>query len=159
MGKVALLVAGGTGGHLFPALALREVLVARGWDVHVATDPRVGGFVAGVPSDRVHVVRSATYEGASPKKLLATLKAMGYTDGYLFNVVLKEAAILAVLGFLPGFLLCLGLYRVAGDATSLPIEMTWERGVAVLVMTVAMCCLSGAMALRKVHSADPADVF
>ncbi len=77
MGKVALLVAGGTGGHLVPALALREALVARGWDVHVATDPRVGGFVSGVPADRVHLIRSATYEGASPRKLLATLSAMG----------------------------------------------------------------------------------
>jgi len=89
----------------------------------------------------------------------ATLKAMGYTDGYLFKVVLQEAAILAVLGFLPGLAVCLLLYRLAGDATSLPIAMTWERGVVVLGLTVGMCCLSGAMALRKVRSADPADVF
>jgi putative ABC transport system permease protein len=89
----------------------------------------------------------------------ATLKAMGYTDGYLFKVVLQEAAILAVLGFLPGLLLCLGMYRVAGEATSLPIEMTWERGAVVLTLTLVMCCISGAMALRKVRSADPADVF
>jgi putative ABC transport system permease protein len=89
----------------------------------------------------------------------ATLKAMGYADSYLFKVVLQEAAILAVLGFLPGLVLCLGLYRVAGDATSLPIAMTWERGLVVLGLTVAMCCISGAMALSKVRSADPADVF
>lgn len=89
----------------------------------------------------------------------ATLKAMGYTDRYLFKVVLQEAAILAVLGFLPGLVVCLGLYRLAGDATSLPIAMTWERGVMVLGMTVVMCCLAGTMALRKVRAADPADVF
>jgi len=89
----------------------------------------------------------------------ATLKAMGYTNGFLFTVVLQEAAILAVLGFLPGLAVCLGLYRLAGDATSLPIEMTWARGSVVLALTVGMCCLSGAMALRKVRSADPADVF
>ncbi len=89
----------------------------------------------------------------------ATLKAMGYTDGYLFKVVLQEAGILAVLGFLPGLLLCMGLYQLAGDATSLPIVMTWSRGVAVLGLTVGMCCISGVMALRKVRAADPADVF
>jgi putative ABC transport system permease protein len=89
----------------------------------------------------------------------ATLKAMGYSDGFLFKVVLQEAAILAVLGFLPGLLVCVGLYRIAGDATSLPIHMTWERGAIVLGLTLVMCCVSGAMALRKVSSADPADVF
>jgi len=89
----------------------------------------------------------------------ATLKAMGYTDGYLFKVVIQEAGILAVLGFVPGLLVCIGLYRLAGDATSLPIVMTWSRGVAVLALTVGMCCVSGAMALRKVRAADPADVF
>lgn len=77
MAKVALLVAGGTGGHLFPALALREALAARGFDIHVATDPRVGAFVSGVPADRVHVVRSATVEGLSPRRLFATVSAMG----------------------------------------------------------------------------------
>jgi putative ABC transport system permease protein len=84
---------------------------------------------------------------------------MGYTDGYLFKVVIQEAAILAVLGFIPGLLLCIGLYRLAGDATSLPIVMTWSRGLAVLGLTVGMCWFSGAMALRKVRAADPADVF
>lgn len=89
----------------------------------------------------------------------ATLKAMGYTNGYLFRVVFQEAAILAVLGYVPGVLVCLGLYRLAGDATALPLEMTWTRGFVVLVLTVAMCCTSGAIALRKIRSADPADVF
>ena len=89
----------------------------------------------------------------------ATLKAMGYTNAYLFGVVFQEAAILAVLGYVPGLLVCLGLYRLAGDATALPLVMTWTRGSVVLVMTVAMCCASGAIALRKIRSADPADVF
>jgi putative ABC transport system permease protein len=89
----------------------------------------------------------------------ATLKAMGYTNGYLFGVVFQEAALLAVLGYLPGLLVGLVLYRVASDATALPLEMTWFRGGFVLLLTVGMCCLSGAVALRKVRSADPADVF
>jgi putative ABC transport system permease protein len=89
----------------------------------------------------------------------ATLKAMGYGNGYLFGVVFQEAVILAVLGYLPGLLICFGLYRVAGGATRLPLEMTMSRSIFVLVLTVAMCCISGAIALRKIRSADPADVF
>lgn len=89
----------------------------------------------------------------------ATLKAMGYTNSFLFGVVFQEAVILAVLGFLPGLLICLGLYRLAGAATHLPLEMTPMRGVSVVILTIVMCCVSGAVALRKIRSADPADVF
>jgi UDP-N-acetylglucosamine--N-acetylmuramyl-(pentapeptide) pyrophosphoryl-undecaprenol N-acetylglucosamine transferase len=62
----ALLVAGGTGGHLFPALALREVLVRRGWQVHIATDPRVGELIEGIPATDVHKIPSATFSLGSP---------------------------------------------------------------------------------------------
>ena len=89
----------------------------------------------------------------------ATLKAMGYTNGFLSGVVLREAAILAVLGFVPGLGLTLLLYRSAGTATRLPIEMTGERAALVLGLTVVMCCVSALIALRKVRSADPAEIF
>jgi len=89
----------------------------------------------------------------------ATLKAMGYTNGYLASVVLQEAAILAVLGFIPGLALSILLYRAAGEATRLPLEMNLETGAFVLLLTVAMCALSGIVALRKIRSADPAEIF
>jgi putative ABC transport system permease protein len=89
----------------------------------------------------------------------ATLKAMGYSNRYLFSVVLEESVILAALGYLPGFLICLGLYRLAADATRLPMQMTGDIAVFVLFLGVVMCGLSGAIALRKIRSADPAEVF
>jgi heterocyst specific transport system permease protein len=89
----------------------------------------------------------------------ATLKAMGYTNAYLFSVVLQEATILAVLGYIPGSLFALSLYHVAENATLLPMRMTLNLALMVLALAVGMCCASGAIALRKVRSADPADVF
>lgn len=89
----------------------------------------------------------------------ATLKAMGYTNGYLFSVVFQEATILAVLGYIPGFLISLGLYHIAENATLLPLRMNPALQLTVLLLTIAMCCVSGAIALRKVRTADPADVF
>ncbi|HEY9748361.1 MAG TPA: ABC transporter permease DevC [Allocoleopsis sp.] len=89
----------------------------------------------------------------------ATLKAMGYKNSYLLLVVFQQALILSVLGYIPGFALCLGLYDLTRNATSLPLVMTFERGFTVLCLTVAMCCISGAIAVRKVQAADPADIF
>jgi len=89
----------------------------------------------------------------------ATLKAMGYRNAFLVSVVLQESIILALLGYVPGVLVTLGLYAVTDAATGLPLRLTAERAVVVLILTLAMCCISGAMALRKVRSADPAEIF
>jgi putative ABC transport system permease protein len=89
----------------------------------------------------------------------ATLKAMGYSDHYLVGVLVQEALILAVLGFLPGLVLSTGLYFVARSATLLPIGMTVSRAAMVLALTIVMCTVSGGVALRKLQAADPADVF
>ncbi|WP_370656497.1 glycosyltransferase, partial [Klebsiella pneumoniae] len=40
MSELAVVAAGGTGGHMFPAQALAESLIARGWRVVLATDER-----------------------------------------------------------------------------------------------------------------------
>lgn len=89
----------------------------------------------------------------------ATLKAMGYKNGYLLGVVLQEALILSVLGFIPGVLVSQLLYTAAGNATGLFFQMTAERVTNLLVATFIMCLVSGAIAVRKVQTTDPADVF
>jgi putative ABC transport system permease protein len=89
----------------------------------------------------------------------ATLKAMGYTQTYLLLVVLQEAFILATLGYIPGFAIAMIQYNLARSATLLPIFMTVSRAVTVLILTILMCFISGAIAVRKLKSADPADIF
>jgi putative ABC transport system permease protein len=89
----------------------------------------------------------------------ATLKAMGYYNRYLLKVVFQEAIILALMGYIPGYFLSTGMYNLAKGATALPIYMTQARGTFVLILTVVMCVLSGAIAVRKVADADPADIF
>ncbi len=89
----------------------------------------------------------------------ATLKAMGFTDSYFFMVVLQESLILALLGFLPGVGISMGLYSLAKGATMLPIAMTTQRATNVLILTIIMCTISGAIAIRKLRSADPAEIF
>jgi len=89
----------------------------------------------------------------------ATLKAMGFTDNYFLGVVLQESLILALLGFIPGVVISLGLYSLAQGATMLPIVMTVQRAITVLILTITMCTLSGAIAIRKLRAADPAEIF
>lgn len=89
----------------------------------------------------------------------ATLKAMGYSDLFLVNILIQESLILAFLGFIPGFILSSGLYVIAAQATLLPIGMTANRAVFVLSLTVVMCTVSGGIAMKKLQSADPADIF
>jgi putative ABC transport system permease protein len=89
----------------------------------------------------------------------ATLKAMGYTDRYLLVVLVQESLFLAVLGYIPSFFLAYGLYQIAYAATLLPIAMKLERAITVFILTIVMCSISGAIALRKLQSADPADIF
>src|ERR1700753_3661182 len=52
MRKVAVVAAGGTGGHLFPAQALAEALIARGWSIILASDERVAGLAQDFPAER-----------------------------------------------------------------------------------------------------------
>lgn len=89
----------------------------------------------------------------------ATLKAMGYSNLFLARIVLSEAVLLAVIGFVPGLLVSLLVYSQAEGATNLPMLMTPERGMQVLLLTVCMCAFSALLALRKLRSADPAEVF
>jgi putative ABC transport system permease protein len=89
----------------------------------------------------------------------ATLRAMGYSNGFISGVVVQQAVILAVLGFLPGLAASMLLYESAANATQLPLILTVDRALVVLGLTIAMCSISGVIALRKVRALDPADIF
>jgi putative ABC transport system permease protein len=78
---------------------------------------------------------------------------------YLRNVVLQEAIILAVLGFLPGLGIAHLVFAKGADATRLPLEMSVQSALGVFLLTVAMCAGSGMLALRKLRAVDPAEVF
>ncbi|MDK2775204.1 MAG: glycosyltransferase, partial [Tabrizicola sp.] len=62
MAKLLLIAAGGTGGHMFPAQALAEAMLARGWRVRLSTDDRGARYAQGFPGGvTVERVSSATF--------------------------------------------------------------------------------------------------
>ncbi|TDQ83964.1 UDP-N-acetylglucosamine-N-acetylmuramylpentapeptide N-acetylglucosamine transferase [Dongia mobilis] len=76
-----LLAAGGTGGHMFPAEALAEVLLSRGCKVDLVTDERGQGFGDRLPQVTVHRVAAG---GVAGKGIAAKLKNIGRLGlGYL----------------------------------------------------------------------------
>jgi putative ABC transport system permease protein len=89
----------------------------------------------------------------------ATLKAMGYTDRFLFGLVIQESLILSLLGFLPGLVLSQVVYTIAYRATLLPLRMDPVRVTVVYLLTAGMCVFSGALAMRRLRLADPAEIF
>ncbi len=115
----------------------------------------VMGFIVGIV-----IVYQILYTDVSDHLAeYATLKAMGYTDRYLLGVVFQESLILAIVGYIPGFLLSILLYDLTQSSTLLPISMTTERAITVLILAMSMCFISGAIAVRKLRAADPADIF
>jgi UDP-N-acetylglucosamine--N-acetylmuramyl-(pentapeptide) pyrophosphoryl-undecaprenol N-acetylglucosamine transferase len=64
-----LLAAGGTGGHLFPAEALAHELIARGHEVHLATDGRAARYAGAFPAAAIHEIASATIGSKNPVAL------------------------------------------------------------------------------------------
>jgi putative ABC transport system permease protein len=115
----------------------------------------VMGFIVGI----VIVYQILYTDVADHLSEYATLKAMGYTDWYLLTVVFQEAIILSIVGFMPGMFAAVGLYTMTRNATSLPLLMTVARATTVFLLTVIMCLVSGAIAVRKLRAADPADMF
>ena len=68
--KTFMLMAGGTGGHLFPAMALAQELVRRGHRVELMTDHRVESYGGDFPAAQVHIVPSATPSLRNPIKFI-----------------------------------------------------------------------------------------
>jgi putative ABC transport system permease protein len=92
-------------------------------------------------------------------KEFATMKAMGYRQRDVAWMVMQQAWYLALLGFVPAALLAELLYRLTVALTGIPIEMNGWRLAGVLLLSVAMCTLSGLGAIRKLAKAEPAELF
>ncbi len=65
-GRLAVVAAGGTGGHLFPAEALARELQARGWRLVLATDARGAQYAQNFPAEERLALEAATFRTGDP---------------------------------------------------------------------------------------------
>ena len=117
------------------------------------------GVVIGILVGCIIVYQVLSTDVADHIREYATFKAIGYPQRFFLGIVFEEALILAVFGFIPGMIIALALYALVASATGLPVSMTAARAVAVLLGTIAMCAVSGAIATRRLAKANPADLF
>ena len=117
------------------------------------------GVVIGILVGIVIVYQVLSTDVADHMREYATFKAMGYGQWFFLGVVLEEALILAVFGFIPGSIIGYGMLSGMREITNLPIVLTGTMAFQVFFGTLAACAISGALATRKLAAADPADLF
>ncbi len=92
-------------------------------------------------------------------KEFGTLKAMGASDWLLYRVIVEQALWMAVLGYVPSMLLCLGLGTWTSATQGIMILITPSMAVGIFGITIVMCVGSALFAIHKVTHVDPAIVF
>lgn len=92
-------------------------------------------------------------------KEFGTLKAMGASDRFIYSIIIEQSLWMAVLGYVPGILLCWGISYWTLTTQGILILITPWTALGVFGIAVGMCAGSAVFAIQKVTRVDPAIVF
>jgi len=118
----------------------------------------ISGAVLGIIVGVVVVAQTLYASTKDHLNEFATLRALGASAGYIHTVILIQAILSALLGYLVGIGLALAVVRAA-KGTTLNVVMTPELAAWMLALTVGMCVIAAISAIFKVTRIDPAGVF
>lgn len=117
------------------------------------------GAIVGVMVGMV-VVAQILYTSVSENlREFGTLKAMGASDWDIYSVILEQSLWMAILGYVPGLLLCWGVGTWTAATQGIVVLITPLSAVGVFGITVVMCVGSAVFAIQKVTRVDPGIVF
>jgi putative ABC transport system permease protein len=88
----------------------------------------------------------------------ATIRAMGGTRTYLYKIVIKQAIVGGLLGYLIGIVIVVLLAYLARNNSASP-EVPWWLASGIGLITVLMCVAASLVSMNKVTSIDPVKVF
>ncbi len=136
----------------------RAALMKQEQDYFVAVKPvgivfQVGVFVA-VAVGVVILFQVLSTEVSNRLREYATMKALGFGNGFIYRIGIVQALIFAVMGFIPALILSAGVYWVVRVLSRLPMQLTPGLIAFVFGLSIIMCVVSCVMALGKVRRAD-----
>ena len=118
----------------------------------------IGGAVLGLLVGTV-IVAQTLYSSTKDHLIeFATLRALGSSSGYIHKVILAQAGLSGVIGYILGMIIALAVVALSVH-TALPIVMTPALAAALFMLTLFMCAISAVSAIMKVTRIDPAMVF
>ena len=118
----------------------------------------IGGAVLGLIVGTVIVAQTLYSSTKDHLSEFATLRALGSSSGYIHKVILMQAGLSAVLGYVLGMSIALTIVYLS-EHTALPIVMSPGLAALLLALTFVMCAISALSAIGKVMRIDPAMVF
>ncbi len=118
----------------------------------------IGGALLGLLVGTVIVAQTLYSSTKDHLAEFATLRALGSSSGYIHKVILGQAGLSAVIGYVLGMIIALAVVY-ASRGTPLPMVMTPWLAAALFAVTIFMCAISQLSAIFKVTKIDPAMVF
>ena len=130
------------------------------WAVQTSIGPVfAAGAVLGLVIGVVILYQVMVTDIANHIREYATLKALGYSARRLQWIVLQEVSAFSLVGFVAGWLMSTGLFKVVRDATGLPMSMSVLQTASIFLLTLLMCWAAGLLSTRRLQKANPAELF
>ena len=117
------------------------------------------GMLAGLVIGTINCYQVLYNEVSDRLPQYATLKAMGFANRFLQRVILGQAVLLAVTGFASGVALSWLVDRYIAAHSMLPVHISLSSSLVVGVLTLLMCVIAGAIAVKRAVVADPAALY
>ena len=98
-------------------------------------------------------------EIADQTQQFAMLKAVGFSNQFVGQIILSQALVLSFAGFILALAVSIAIYDYVADETALIMRLSWPRVLSLMVLTVTMCLGAGFIAMRRTAFKDPAEMF
>ncbi len=89
----------------------------------------------------------------------ATMKAMGFGSRFVYGIGITQNLLFVAFSYLPACLMAIAVFNLIYELTKMPTTMTAQLAITVLALSAGMGLIAGLLSMRKLQSADPADLY